>query len=270
MKYSCQSLVIILNSYLKLILKLIRFDKPIGTLLLLWPTLWGLWVASAGHPDRWIITVFILGVFFMRSAGCVVNDLADRNFDGFVARTQNRPLASMGCINNDNKKLGVKQAVFCAGILSSIAFILMLSLFNTKLIMHSVIALVLASVYPFCKRFFACPQFVLGLAFGYAIPMAYIAILGYTNSITWLLYSASIILTIVYDSFYAMVDITDDRKLGLYSSAIWFGQYDLIIIGCLQGLFLINLVIVNYCLNFKLYSFSYFAIFLVLLLFIYQ
>ncbi|MBP9722380.1 MAG: 4-hydroxybenzoate octaprenyltransferase [Gammaproteobacteria bacterium] len=248
-------------------LYLIRFDKPIGTILLLWPTLWALWVAGHGTPSLLITCIFIIGVFLMRSLGCILNDLADRNFDGMVTRTRHRPL-----VTSDKKtKVTVKQALLLASMLSLVAFSLILILDKLldsyQLLWHSVVALVLASFYPFGKRFFACPQFILGIAFGYAIPMVFVALSQELTYITWLLYSASIILTVIYDSFYAMADITDDLKLQLKSSAIWFGKYDLYIIGCLQLLLLINLMTLGYLLEFKRF---YFFIGLVLLLCIYQ
>lgn len=244
-------------------LKLIRFDKLIGTLLLLWPTLWGIWVASHGRPDILILTTFLAGVFLMRSAGCVINDLCDRNFDGHVSRTRNRPLVT----NVPTERVEVKPAIYLMLGLLTVAFLLLLNLNNWKLIGHAIIALALACVYPCCKRFFACPQFVLGLAFGYGIPMAFIAITGQTNAITWLLYSASIILTIIYDNFYAMADLPDDMVLGLRSSVIWFGKYNIAITVFLQICLLINFIILSYLLEFKAY---YFIIFLLLLLFVYQ
>ncbi len=252
-----------LMRYFKNYLKLIRFDKPIGTLLLLWPTLWGLWVASQGVPNYWLVVVFIVGVFLMRSAGCIINDICDRNFDGFVARTKDRPLVT----NQYKDRVSLTEAVILTMVFILLAFLLVLSLQNQKLIMHSVIALLLASIYPCCKRFFACPQFVLGLAFGYGIPMTFIAVRGEISSIAWLLYTASVILTVIYDSFYAMTDIEDDSVLGLKSSVIWFGKYNLYIIAALQFSFILNLIIISYILKFKAY---YCAIFLVLLLFIYQ
>lgn len=247
------------NNYLKLI----RFDKPIGTVLLLMPTLWGLWIASAGIPDIKILCVFIFGVFLMRSAGCIINDIFDRNFDGHVERTKNRPLVT----NTPSAQVTVLEASILMLIFCLIAFFLVLLLNNTKLILHSVIGLLLACVYPLCKRFFPCPQFVLGLAFSYSLPMAFIAVIGKTNLVTWLLYLSSLLLTIIYDSFYAMVDVMGDKNLGLKSSVIWFGKFDLIIIVMLQVLFLILLLIIGYLLQFTVY---YCFLFMVLLLFMYQ
>ena len=244
-------------------LKLIRFDKPIGTLLLLWPTLWGLWVASQGVPNYWLLVVFILGVFLMRSAGCIINDICDRNFDGSVTRTKLRPLVT----TIDQERVKLTHAVIFAVVLVGLAFLLVLSLLNIKLIMHSFIAFLLAAVYPLCKRFFACPQFVLGLAFGYGIPMAFVAVQGDVPSVGWLLYFASVILTIIYDSFYAMSDLEDDFVLGLKSSVIWFGQYTFTVIIALQLALIMILFMIGYLLEFKTY---YCSVFLVSLLFVYQ
>ncbi len=245
------------------IIKLIRLDKPIGIILLLWPTLWALWLAGEGSPALPVVIVFILGVFLMRSVGCIINDIADRNFDACVARTKDRPLVNI----DKNKKISVTQASILAISLSALAFLLLLTLQNSKLIGHACMALFLASIYPLCKRFIACPQFVLGLAFGYSIPMAFVALNKELGLITWLLYSTNIFLTIIYDSFYAMADRQDDLKIGIKSSVIWFGKYDLIIIGMLQCAVLLHLVIISELLNFKNF---YYGISLVLLLFIYQ
>lgn len=244
-------------------LKLIRFDKPIGTVLLLMPTLWGLWVASAGVPDLRILGIFIAGVFLMRSAGCIINDIFDRNYDGYVERTKNRPLVTTSA----SERVTVLEASVLMLVLCLIAFFLMLSVDNNKLLGHSIIALCLTGIYPLCKRFFPCPQFVLGLAFSYAIPMAFVAVNGETNLVAWIMYGASLLLTIIYDSFYGMVDITGDQKLGLKSSVIWFGKYDLFVIALLQLLFLILLAVIGYLLKFNVY---YCFLFIVLLLFIYQ
>lgn len=256
-----------MSNILKNYLLLIRFDKPVGTILLLWPALWGLWVANQGTPDSDILVVFVLGVFLMRSAGCIINDIADRNIDGSVARTQTRPLVTV--VAQD--RLSLKQAVLFLVALCSIAFVLVLSLNNIKLIYHSFVALGLATVYPFCKRFFACPQFVLGLAFGYAIPMAYVASYESFNNITWLLYSLSIIHSIIYDSFYAMSDVADDSKLGLHSSIIWFnklfGSSTVYFLGVLQLVFILILLLIAYLLEFKYY---YIVVLLTSLLFYYQ
>lgn len=258
---------VVLSSRLHSYLLLIRFDKPIGSILLMWPTLWGLWVANSGAPSLQLIIIFLVGVLLMRSAGCIINDVADRNFDGGVARTASRPLV----ISDVSVRLSTKSAICLFVILCSIAFLLVLSLHNTLLIIHSLIAFLLACLYPFCKRFFDCPQFILGLAFGYAIPMAFVASYTPFSTVTWLLYGASIMLTIIYDTFYAMSDIADDKKLGLKSSAIWFervfGKNDLLAIWALQVLFVIDLLFLAHLLNFKFYNP---IIIVVLFLFIYQ
>jgi 4-hydroxybenzoate polyprenyltransferase len=200
---------------------LIRLDKPIGTLLLLWPTLWALWLASSGMPDPKILLIFVVGTFLMRSAGCAINDYADRNFDLHVQRTQGRPVTS--------GKISGKEAVLIAALLALIAFLLIQSLndYTKKL---SVFALAVAFIYPFSKRFFAIPQAILGIAFGFGIPMAYAAILNMIPLEAWILFVGNIFWAIAYDTAYAMVDREDDLRLGLRTSAITFGQYDLLAI----------------------------------------
>jgi len=196
---------------------LIRLDKPIGTLLLLWPTLWALWLASAGVPDLNILLVFVAGTFLMRSAGCAMNDYADRDFDRHVQRTQARPVTS--------GKISGKEALLVAAMLALLAFWLIQPLNRyTKLL--SVFALAVAFIYPFTKRFFAMPQAVLGVAFGFGIPMAYAAILNDIPLEAWILFVGNIFWAIAYDTAYAMVDREDDLRLGLRTSAITFGQYD--------------------------------------------
>lgn len=204
---------------------LMRADKPIGTYLLLWPTLWGLWVASEGLPNAWVLLVFVLGVFVMRSAGCVINDYADRNVDGMVTRTRNRPLVT-GVVSE-------KEALGLFFSLVLIAFLLVLTLNNTTIFM-SFGALLLASMYPFMKRFTYLPQLFLGAAFSWAIPMAFTAVLGHTPWYAWALYLANLIWTVAYDTMYAMVDRDDDLKIGVKSTAILFGNNDKTIIALLQ------------------------------------
>jgi len=196
---------------------LIRLDKPIGTLLLLWPTLWALWLASTGVPDLNILLIFVAGTFLMRSAGCAMNDYADRDFDRHVQRTQARPVTS--------GKISGKEALLVAAILALIAFLLIQPL-NTYTKILSVFAIAVAFVYPFTKRFFAIPQAVLGVAFGFGIPMAYAAILSFIPLEAWILFVGNIFWAIAYDTAYAMVDREDDLRLGLRTSAITFGQYD--------------------------------------------
>lgn len=217
-------------------LELMRVDKPIGTLLLLWPTLWALWIAAQGFPDLDVLIVFCLGVFFMRSAGCVINDFADRKVDGFVNRTKNRPLPSGRATS--------KEAVYLFLFLSLCSFLLVLTQ-NNLTIQLSVIGLFLAFVYPFMKRFTHLPQFVLGIAFSWSIPMAYAAQANMLSSSVWLLFIANITWTIAYDTMYGMVDKEDDLKIGIKSTAILFGKYDKLIIALLQFLTLILLVIVG-------------------------
>ena len=217
-------------------LELMRVDKPIGTLLLLWPTLWALWIAAQGFPDIDVLIVFCLGVFFMRSAGCVINDFADRKVDGFVNRTKNRPLPSGRATS--------KEAVYLFLFLSLCSFLLVLTQ-NNLTIQLSVIGLFLAFVYPFMKRFTHLPQFVLGIAFSWSIPMAYAAQANMLSSSVWLLFIANITWTIAYDTMYGMVDKEDDLKIGIKSTAILFGKYDKLIIALLQFLTLILLVIVG-------------------------
>ena len=200
---------------------LIRLDKPIGTLLLLWPTLWALWLASSGTPDLSILLIFVIGTFLMRSAGCAINDYADRDFDRHVKRTQSRPVTS--------GKISGKEAVAVAGLLALIAFLLIqpLNAFTKQL---SVLALLVAFIYPFTKRFFAMPQAILGIAFGFGIPMAYAAILDFIPLEAWILFVGNIFWAIAYDTAYAMVDRDDDLRLGLRTSAITFGRFDVIAI----------------------------------------
>ena len=212
---------------------LIRLDKPIGTLLLLWPTLWALWLASSGTPDLSILLVFTLGTFLMRSAGCAINDYADRDFDRHVKRTQGRPVTS--------GKISGKEAVAVAGTLAFMAFLLIQPL-NALTKQLSVLALLVAFIYPFTKRFFAMPQAVLGIAFGFGIPMAYAAILDFIPLEAWILFVGNIFWAIAYDTAYAMVDRDDDLRLGLRTSAITFGRYDVIAIAVSYGVLFISQV----------------------------
>ena len=246
--------------------RLMRTDKPIGALLLLWPTLWALWVATPGVPQLWILAVFVAGVWLMRAAGCVVNDYADRKFDGHVKRTANRPLPSGAVTEKEARALFV--------VLVLISFLLVLTL-NTMTILLSIAALALAWVYPFMKRYTHLPQVVLGAAFGWSIPMAFAAVSRITLGVTgehnvynslaaiaialelgvgfgwsipmafaavsesvplscWLMFLANILWAVAYDTQYAMVDRDDDVKIGIKSTAILFGQYDKLIIGILQ------------------------------------
>ena len=197
--------------------RLIRLDKPIGTLLLLWPTLWALWLASGGAPPPDMVAIFVLGTVLMRSAGCAINDFADRDYDAHVERTRSRPLAA--------GEIRPREALVLAAVLAAAAFVLVLFL-NWFAILLSFAGLAVAAAYPFTKRFFALPQLVLGIAFGFGIPMAYAAILGRLPLECWLLLAANVCYSFAYDTEYAMVDRDDDRKLGLRTSAITLGRWD--------------------------------------------
>lgn len=213
-----------------LAIKLItRMDKPIGTYLLLWPTYWALWIASDGWPNFYLLIVFSLGVFVMRSAGCVINDIADMKVDGRVERTKNRPLIS-GMITKD-------EAISLFGVLIGIALGLVLTL-SWPTIYLSIVALILASSYPFMKRYTQMPQVVLGAAFSWGMIMAFSEAQGEIPAIAWLLFIANLLWTVAYDTMYAMVDRDDDLKIGVKSTAILFGQHDKRIIGFLQLLVL--------------------------------
>jgi 4-hydroxybenzoate polyprenyltransferase len=208
-----------LTQRLTLYEKLMRLDKPIGILLLLWPTLWGLWLAADGFPDLNILVIFLFGTILMRSAGCVVNDYADRDFDPHVERTKNRPMAT-GMVRT-------KEALLLAAGLSLIAFLLILPL-NRLTLELSVLALFLAASYPFTKRFFAMPQAYLGIAFSFGIPMAFAAQTDGVPFIAWVLMAANLFWVIAYDTEYAMVDKVDDLKIGIRTSAITFGDFDVL------------------------------------------
>jgi 4-hydroxybenzoate polyprenyltransferase len=197
--------------------KLLRLNKPIGILLLLWPTLWALWLSTNGRPTWAIVWIFALGTVLMRSAGVAVNDYADRNLDPHVARTRDRPLAA-GLISP-------KEALILAALLALLAFVLILPL-GKRVVQLSFCALFLAVTYPFTKRFFALPQAYLGVAFGFGIPMAYTAETERAPAIAWILLLANVFWTMVYDTEYAMVDREDDRKIGIRTSAILLGRYD--------------------------------------------
>jgi 4-hydroxybenzoate polyprenyltransferase len=208
--------------------RLMRLDKPIGILLLLWPTLWGLWIATHGKPDWIVLLIFISGTALMRSAGCVMNDIADRKFDGLVERTKNRPLAT--------GEVRVKEAYLLTLSLVLMAFLLVL-LFNKTTILLSVAALFLACTYPFTKRFLAIPQAYLGVAFGFGIPMAFAAVNDQIPLIAWQLLAANVCWAVAYDTEYAMVDRDDDINIGIQSSALFFGRYDVLaVMLCYMGM----------------------------------
>lgn len=217
--------------------QLARMDKPIGTLLLLWPTLWSLWLASAGVPPLWPLLAMGLGVVLMRAAGCVINDYADRHVDGHVQRTAQRPLPA--------GQLTARQALVFFALLVGLAFLLVLTL-NRQTIVLSVVGLLLAVIYPFMKRVTHLPQLVLGLAFSWSIPMAWVAVANELTLTTWLLFGANVLWTIAYDTYYAMVDREDDRRIGVKSTAILFGRYDLLMIALLQVTTLLTLLLVGW------------------------
>ena len=243
----------------KLYLLLIRLNRPIGIFLLLWPTLWGLWIASEGFPNTKILVVFLFGVFLMRSAGCILNDIIDKDFDKFVARTQNRPLAS--------DKLSSIEAFIVAISLIFIAFLLVLTT-NTLTVQLSFVAIILAGTYPFLKRHTYLPQFFLGLTFGWSIPMAFAATTNSIPKIAWLLLIANILWTVVYDTIYAMIDREDDLKIGIKSTAILFDDADRFIIGLIQSLVLIALIVIGQ--QASLNTIYYFSLIIGGCLFLYQ
>ncbi|WP_108652479.1 4-hydroxybenzoate octaprenyltransferase [Dongshaea marina] len=216
--------------------QLTRLDKPIGSLLLLWPTLWALWIANQGFPSLHLLVVFVIGVFVMRSAGCIINDFADRKLDGAVKRTANRPLPS--------GTLSEKEAKGLFTVLVLIAFGLVLTL-NRFTILLSIIALVVTICYPFMKRITHLPQFVLGIAFSWPIPMAFAASLGHIPPIAWLLFIANYFWIIAYDTMYAMVDRDDDIRIGIKSTAILFGRFDRLWVGIFQLLTLLPLLLLG-------------------------
>jgi len=205
--------------------RLTRLDRPIGIYLVMWPMLWALWIASEGRPDPLILTVFIVGTVLMRSAGCAINDYADRHIDLHVSRTRQRPLATGAILP--------REAVMVFMVLSLISFALVL-LMNPLTISLSFIGLMLAASYPFAKRYTYLPQAYLGIAFGWAIPMAFAAQINALPAIAWLLFVGNILWSLIYDTMYAMADREDDLKIGVKSSAILFASYDRIIIGLLQ------------------------------------
>jgi 4-hydroxybenzoate polyprenyltransferase len=225
-----------LRQQMVLYASLTRLDRPIGIWLLLWPTLWGLWIAADGKPDQWVFTVFVIGVVIMRSAGCVINDFADRNYDGKVERTRNRPLAT--------GQVEPSEALVLFLALSMIALGLVLSL-NRLTQLLAVGGALLTVVYPFCKRYIAAPQVVLGAAFAWSIPMAFAAQLGAVPKLAWLMWLTVVIWAVIYDTMYAMADREDDLKLGIKSTAILFGQADVFIVSLLQLTLLLSLFLVG-------------------------
>ncbi|MBG3081323.1 4-hydroxybenzoate octaprenyltransferase [Proteus mirabilis] len=239
--------------------RLMRIDKPIGALLLLWPTYWALWIAAKGFPDWHILIVFTIGVFSMRAAGCVINDFADRKIDGSVERTKNRPLPSGAVTEKESKILFIVLVILSFGLVLTL---------NTMTIWLSVAGLALAWFYPFVKRFSNLPQLILGMAFGWSIPMGFAAVSESLPLVCWLLFLVNIVWSVIYDTQYAMVDRNDDIKIGVKSTAILFGRYDKIIIGILQLVMLALLVSIGVLLNMK--GIYYWSILLITALFIYQ
>jgi 4-hydroxybenzoate polyprenyltransferase len=240
-------------------LVLTRFNRPIGTYLLLWPTLWALWIAAEGVADLKLIVIFTLGTFLMRSAGCAVNDYADREIDSHVKRTAERPLAT--------GRISPKEALGVAAVLALLAFALVL-LTNQKTILLSFVALVLAACYPFMKRYTHLPQLALGAAFSWGIPMAFAAQRDQLPHQLWLIYIAVLLWTVVYDTFYAMVDRDDDVRIGVKSTAILFGDDDRLITGMLQVFVLIVLLMVGQ--QFELNRWYYLSLVAAGGLFVYQ
>lgn len=216
-----------LTERLRLYLQLARLHRPIGILLLLWPTLWGVWISGNGHPAWSIVFIFTLGTVLMRSAGCVINDYADRDIDKHVKRTKDRPLTS--------GKVSSREALLLAAALAAVSFLLILPLNNLTLLL-SIPAVFLAASYPFTKRFLAIPQAYLGIAFGFGIPMAFAASLDNVPPVAWVLLLANVFWAIAYDTEYAMVDRDDDIHLGIHSSALFFGKFDVIAVMLCYGI----------------------------------
>lgn len=239
--------------------RLMRLDKPIGTYLLLWPTLWALWIAAKGFPQQSVLIIFVLGVYFMRAAGCIINDYADRNIDHQVLRTRERPLTT--------GRVSTAEAFTLVFLLVTASFYLVL-LTNKLTIGLSVVALLLAATYPFMKRYTYLPQVVLGAAFSMSIPMAFAAETGQVPFIAWLIYTANVLWAVVYDTIYAIVDRDDDLRIGVKSTAILFGDADKLIIGILQLLTFGALLIVGY--RAEMGHWYYVSLSLVAVLFLYH
>ena len=217
-----------------------RLDKPIGIWLLMWPMLWSMWISTDGEVDVTILIVFLFGVVIMRSAGCVLNDIADKNIDPFVKRTKDRPIASGKVSVREGKKLFI--------LLMAIAFSLLFFL-NSATKSLALVGAIITAVYPFLKRVISAPQLFLGVAFGWAVPMTFTANLGYVNTTGWLIFVTAIFWAIIYDTYYAMVDRDDDINLSVKSTAILFGTYDLIIIGICQIIMIILLILLAKIMN---------------------
>lgn len=228
------------QSRLGLYARLARLDRPIGNFLLLWPTLWALWIAARGVPHLHVLIVFVLGVLIMRAAGCVINDYADRDFDRHVKRTRERPLTT-GAVSE-------REALILFAALCLTAFTLVL-LMNRLTVLLSLVGVVLAATYPFMKRYTHLPQVHLGAAFGWAVPMAFAAQTAAVPAIAWWIFAATVIWATIYDTQYAMVDRDDDLKIGIRSTAILFGAYDRLIIGILQVVMTGLLVVIGWQAN---------------------
>ncbi|MCZ4296202.1 4-hydroxybenzoate octaprenyltransferase [Vibrio sinaloensis] len=239
--------------------QLMRMDKPIGTLLLLWPTLWALIISAQGMPSLKVLLVFVLGVIFMRAAGCVINDFADRKVDGHVKRTKQRPLPS--------GRVTSKEALALFALLAVSSFALVLSM-NALTIQLSFVGIVLAFIYPFMKRFTHLPQLFLGLAFSWSIPMAWAAQANEVPVMVWFIFAINALWTIAYDTQYAMVDRDDDLKIGIKSTAILFGRFDKMVIGFLQLVTLVMLMFVGTW--YQLGSSYYWSLLVVGALFVFQ
>ncbi|MBY7765938.1 4-hydroxybenzoate octaprenyltransferase [Vibrio fluvialis] len=239
--------------------QLTRMDRPIGSLLLLWPTIWALILAARGMPDLKVLAVFVIGVFAMRSAGCVINDFADRKVDGHVKRTAQRPLPA--------GKVTAREAFTLFLVLSLLSFLLVLTM-NPLTIKLSFAGLVLAFIYPFMKRYTHLPQFFLGLAFSWSIPMAWAAQAGELPLVAWYLFVINVLWTVAYDTQYAMVDRDDDLLIGVKSTAILFGRFDKLIIGVLQLLTVAMLIALGY--SYQLGASYYWGLLAASSLFVYQ
>lgn len=239
--------------------RLMRLDRPIGTLLLLWPTLWALWIASAGSPDPNILLIFLTGVFLMRSAGCVINDFADRNMDPYVERTKDRPLAA--------GRVTTKEALILFFLLCGLAFALVLAL-NSLAMYLSLVGVLWIVIYPFMKRFVYVPQLFLGFAFSWGVPMAFAAQTGTVPGVAGWIVAANIFWVLVYDTMYAMADRKDDLAIGVKSTAILFGRQDRLIVGICQLATLLMLSMVGWLQHLNLYYYG--ALLFAAVMFCYQ
>ena len=238
---------------------LMRLDRPIGIFLLLWPTLWALWIAAQGVPDSRVLVVFVTGVILMRSAGCVINDIADRDIDPHVRRTRQRPIAS--------GQVSVSEALKLFAALCTLAFILVLMM-NRLTILLAFVGAFLAATYPFVKRYTYLPQVYLGMAFGWSVPMAFAAQTGAVPVMAWLVFIATVLWATAYDTLYAMVDREDDLRIGVKSTAILFAEADRVIIAIIQGLLLLVLLLIG--LRLQLGGFYYTGLLIALALTVYQ